>query len=201
MLRTVIWLPRLGRLVESDMPVDADAAETGIDTAARLDQACDVIRPSWVGKDTQIGQRRELRIDQVVEATVHEGPKAQRVLARNPGVVIGQIFIHVDEAHIFERNPPPIDLLGQHGELIDRADGDNERWRPARVACVGDHPQHVAGHLLSQSRIFGNDAHLDAGPLSQGVVSNRQIMRQCGDRALSFQLIVFNQTSKPFATI
>src|SRR3954462_3359016 len=105
------------------MSVDAYAAKARIHSTAARDYFRDAVRIPRIGENAVAIGRRKLRIEQTVKRPLHISAKTQRMLFRNPLILIRQVFVHIDEYRIAAGNPSRIDVLRENRKVIYRTDG------------------------------------------------------------------------------
>ena len=130
---TVLSLAGFRRFVESDVTVDADAAETGVDSAAFYDQLGDLPQRTWVGEHAICRWRGQLRTEQSVKGSIHVPAKTERMFFWNPTIVVREVFIHVDEARARAGNATFIEHSRKNRKLVNGTNRD-DKGRASAVA-------------------------------------------------------------------
>src|SRR5947209_14871345 len=116
----------LWRLIECKVSINADSSKAAIDTPAGVDESLNRIGIVRIREDSVLQRRRERRIKQVIERAIHEASKTQWMIDPDPLIVLVQVFIHVNENRLAARNFPLVNEPCQNGELIDRADRNDQ---------------------------------------------------------------------------
>ena len=110
--------PRIGvrhagrRLVERDMSVNADAAETDFDSTGSFDHLGKLRQNLGPRENNLLGRHPKFRTDPVEKQRTDLTAETQRMCHRNEFIpVVLHILVHEEEADIFQRDALVIDLF------------------------------------------------------------------------------------------
>jgi transaldolase len=154
-------------LVEGEVAIDADTAEACIDAAAGRDEAGDGGEVARIGEDAVVWVRGKRRVEQVVELAIHEAAKTERVVERDPLIAVIEVFVHIDEDEIAAVEALVVDQAREDGELIDGADGDDQRGSTAGATGGSDLVQDDAGEPFGDVWLVAADMDLDGAAVAE----------------------------------
>ncbi len=133
-------------LVEGQVAVDADAAEADVHSAQRLNRPPHMLRVPGVRKNPLALRHHQLRLDFAVHRPVHEAPEAERVGFVDPLLLIGEIFVHIQEPYVFQADIFLVDHIHKKGILSHRTHRTDEYRFLAQCVFPLDLLRHFPGH-------------------------------------------------------
>ena len=155
------------RLIEGQVPVDADAAEAHVHTAQLFDEIGNVVYVVGVRKHPVILGHIQLGVDLGVDRPVHKAPEAQRMLHGNPLFVVAQVLVHVNEPAVFQADSLAVDHVHKIGILADGTYRANENRGFALFILFLDKIRHFPGDDFEHGGLIRHDLHGDFGGAEQ----------------------------------
>src|SRR5438874_574220 len=101
------------------MAIDANAAKAGVHTAAGGNETKYRLRIARIRENALRIRRRKRRRKERIKRAVHVASKTQRMLYREPLILMRQIFIHVDEDGVAAGNSSLVEHICKNWEVIN----------------------------------------------------------------------------------
>src|SRR5207248_747471 len=144
---------RAGRLVERDVPLEADATERGDEVAAALELLRRAVEVAGRREDHVLRRRPQLGIDQVEETALELALEAVRMVEVERAALPVEPRVHAEEADVVERQPLGVHTFGEERVLAGRPERDDQRNLVPGRSCGRDLLPDVLGeHAVDVGR-------------------------------------------------